>query len=249
MFQALPQLLAQEGATKISYLVSDFGATSSAVLLFVDQGLGLTDAAKGETVLVPPDATDLAPYIATATADGVDGLVTYLIGDGQVSLIQQLKSQGFDGLVSTQGGLLTQEMLDAAGSAANGMLVAGLYTPYTSTKVPGVKQFRQEMKSYDADLDPNDAALNAWTSMLVFEKVAQTLPTIDRASLQTAMGALDGLETGGVSPALTTTELSSVPLLSRLFNPTVTFSSIKKGKVVALEPGFFDPFLGEKVVE
>jgi branched-chain amino acid transport system substrate-binding protein len=248
MFQALPQLLAQQGAKKISYIIPDLGATTAAVLLFVDQGLALSGAEKGETVLVPPDATDLAPYIATGTADGVDGVVAYLIGDAQVTLVQQLRNQGYDGLIATQGGLLTQAMLDSAGSDANGMLVAGLYPPYTDTSVPGIKQFRKEMKAYDPDLDPNDAALNAWTSMLVFQDVAETLATIDRPSLQAAMGTLDGLDTGGITPPFTTTELGTVPLLSRMFNPTVTFSSIKKGKVKSLQPGFFDPFLGEKVV-
>jgi branched-chain amino acid transport system substrate-binding protein len=248
MFQALPQLLAEQGAKRISYIIPDLGAVTSAVLLFIDQGLALSGAEKGETVLVPPDATDLAPYIATGTAGGVDGIVGYLIGDAQVTLLQQLGAQGYDGLVATQGGLLTQQMLDSAGDAANGLLVAGLYTPYTSTKVPGIKQFRKEMKAYDPDLDPNDAALNAWMSMYVFEQVAETLPTIDRASLLAAMGAIDGLDTRGVTPPLTTTELSDVPLLTRMFNPTVTFSSVRKGKVKALEPGFFDPFLGEKVV-
>ena len=120
MFQALPQLLAQQGATKISYIIPDLGATSAAVQLFIDQGLALSGAEKGETVLVPPDATDLAPYIATGTADGVDGIVGYLIGDAQVTLLTQLESQGYDGLVATQGGLLTQAMLDSAGDSANG---------------------------------------------------------------------------------------------------------------------------------
>jgi branched-chain amino acid transport system substrate-binding protein len=249
MFAALPQLLAEQGAKKISYIVSDLGATTGAVLLFVDQGLALSGAEMGESVTVPIDATDLAPYIASATADGVDGLVTYLVGDAQVTLLQQLEAQGYEGLVSTQGGLLTQAMIDSAGDSAEGLLLAGLYTPYTNTKAPGIKQFRKEMKAYDPDLDMNDAALNAWMGMYVFEKVAETLPTIDRASLSAAMNAVEGLDTEGISPPFQTTVQSNVPLLARMFNPTVTFSSIKNGKVKALEPGFFDPFVGEKVVE
>ena len=56
------------------------------------------------------------------------------------------------------------------------------------------------MKAYDPDLDLNDAALNAWTSMYVFEQVAETLPTIDTPSLQAAMGALEGLSNTGPVP-------------------------------------------------
>ena len=50
-----------------------------------------------------------------------------------------------------------------------------------------------------------------------------------------------------LTPPLTTTTESTIPLLARMFNPTVVFSQVKDGKIVQTDKKFFDPFEGEFV--
>ncbi|MGH9030683.1 MAG: ABC transporter substrate-binding protein, partial [Acidimicrobiia bacterium] len=198
VFAALPQVLGEAGATDISYIVSDIGATTAAAVLFLDQGTELTGAQKGPEVLVPADAADLAPYVATGTADPVDGTVAFLIGEIESTLIRQIAESGFDGPVSTQAGLLTESILDDAGDAADGLLVVGPVVPFTNTKVKGIKMFRKDMAAYDDSLALNDSAVNSWLATYVFEQVAETLPTIDRDSVRDAMGRLVDFDTLGI---------------------------------------------------
>jgi ABC-type branched-subunit amino acid transport system substrate-binding protein len=246
IFAGLPQSLTLDGVNRISYIISDIGATTAAAVLFLDQGLALTDAEKGAEVRVPQDAGDLAPYIATGT-DGVDGVVGFLLGDQEATLLQQMQASGYDGKISTQAGLLTQDLLDKAGDAADGMLTTGIVTPFTNTKVKGVRMYRKDMKAYDSSLEMNDSSLNSWASMWVFERVASGLPTIDRASVLDAMGKVEGLDMGGITPPLTTTAPSGIPLLDRVYNPTVVFGEVKDGKIVQTDDRFFNPFTGEFV--
>ena len=249
VFSGLPAALGEEGATNVGAVIPDLGAATGAAELFLTQGATAAGVTLQPSVLVPPDATDLAPYVTSGTGGGVDGVVTVLIGDAYATLLQQVASSGYDGLQATQAGIVTAEVIEEAGDAAEGLLLVGATTPFTNTKVPGVKMFRKDMKAYDSSLALNDTAIVSWASMWVLERVAETLDTIDAASVLTAMGQVADLDMGGITPPLTTTAPSTVPLLERMYNPTVVFSSVKNGKIKQLEPGFFDPFVGEFVTE
>lgn len=153
----------------------------------------------------------------------------------------------YEGLQATQAGIVTADVIEQAGDAANGLLLVGATTPFTNTKVPGVKMFRKDMKAYDSSLPLNDSAMVSWASMWVLERIAADLPTIDAASVLDAMGKVSDLDMGGITPPLTTTKGTGIALLERMYNPTVVFSSVKNGKIKQLKPDFFDPFVGDFV--
>jgi branched-chain amino acid transport system substrate-binding protein len=247
VFTGLPAALGEQGAENVGAIIPDLGAATGVAELFMGQGATTAGVALNPAVLIPPDATDLAPYVASGTGDDVDGVVTVLIGDVYATLLQQVAASGYEGLQATQAGIVTAEVIEEAGDAAEGLLLVGATTPFTNTKVPGVKMFRKDMKAYDSSLPLNDTAIVSWASMWVLERVAEKLATIDAASVLDAMGKVNDLDMGGITPPLSTTEPSGIPLLERMYNPTVVFSSVKNGKIKQLKADFFDPFVGEFV--
>lgn len=247
VFTGLPAVLADQGAETIGSIIPDLGEITGVAELFMDQGASASGASLQKPVLVPADATDLAPYVASGTADDPDGLITVLLGDGYATLLQQMAQSDYEGLQATQAGIVTADVIEQAGDAANGLLLVGATTPFTNTKVPGVKMFRKDMKAYDSSLPLNDSAMVSWASMWVLERIAADLPTIDAASVLDAMGKVSDLDMGGITPPLTTTKGTGIALLERMYNPTVVFSSVKNGKIKQLKPDFFDPFVGDFV--
>lgn len=247
VFTGLPAVLADQGAKTVGAIIPDLGAITGVAELFMGQGATASGATLEPSVLVPADATDLAPYVASGTADDPDGVITVILGDGYANLLQQMAQSGYEGLQASQAGIVTADVIEQAGDAAEGLLLVGATTPFTNTKAPGVKMFRKDMKAYDASLPLNDSAMVSWASMWVLERVAATLDTIDAASVLDAMGKVSDLDMGGITPPLTTTQGSGIQLLDRMYNPTVVFSSVKDGKIKQLKAGFFDPFVGEFV--
>ena len=77
---AMPQLLAQRGATKIAVIISDFGPATDELLTFVQRGLALTNAVQGPTVRIAPGASDYAAAVKAATQPGVDGIAGFIAG-------------------------------------------------------------------------------------------------------------------------------------------------------------------------
>jgi hypothetical protein len=132
-------------------------------------------------------------------------------------------------------------LLGSRGDSANGLLVIGSFTPVDS-KAKGARMFRRDMHAYDGRLALTDLSLNSWAATWTFERVARSLETVDAPSVFQAMSTLRDFDMGGISPPLTTTQESTVELMPRMFNRTVTYNVVRNGRVVALEKGFKDPF-------
>src|SRR4029453_616156 len=57
---AMPQLLAEQGATKIAVIISDFGPATDDAVAVLQRGRALTSAASGPVVRVAPGTLDYA---------------------------------------------------------------------------------------------------------------------------------------------------------------------------------------------
>jgi branched-chain amino acid transport system substrate-binding protein len=235
-FIAMPQILADRGATKISLVYPDIPGSATATL-FVDDGIKKAGVENGGSVPVAADATDLTPAIAAATKDGVNGVVAFLLGDAQGTLLRQAKQQGVTAKLATASAFLTPSLLDSLGSTTDGVLVVGSTVPIT-TKTKGGKMFQKDMNAYNKKLAQTDLAAQNWLGAWVFERVANTLPEITAASVLDAMGKITDMDMGGLTPPLTTTTPFNSPdnpaynaLLTRLYNPTVVYEKVKNGKV------------------
>jgi ABC-type branched-subunit amino acid transport system substrate-binding protein len=242
----MPELLAEKGAKKISLIYPDIPGAAAAQL-FVDEGIKKGGAEDGGAVPVAPDATDLTPAIAAATADGIDGVVAFLLGDAQGTLLQTAEQQGVTAKLVTASPFLTPALLDSLGDVTDGLLVVGTTVPITK-KTKGGKMFIKDMKAFDKKLPQTDLAAQNWLGTWLIERVASTLPEITPAALLDAMGKLTDFDMGGLTPPLTTSKpfTSDNPtfssLLSRMYNPTVVFETVKNGKIF-LTKKKGDPFV------
>ena len=242
IFYGMPRLLVKDGETKISLIYPDLPAAASALPL-LDLALAKDNLKVVNKVGVALDATDLAPSIAAVTANGTDGIVGFVIGDATGKFFQGLGQSGYQGKVATVGVFITPEILKSLKSQLEGTLIVNNLTPATSTKVKGIKMFNKDMDAFKKGLSKSDSAVNSWAATWLFERVANTLPTIDSPSLLAAMGKLSNFDMGGITAPLTTTKAYAGPVsLPRLFNPTVVYGEIKNGKVVQTSKTFENPF-------
>jgi ABC-type branched-subunit amino acid transport system substrate-binding protein len=238
-FIAMPQILAKSGATKVSLIYPDIPGAATAKL-FVADGIKKAGVQDGGSVPVAADATDLTPAIAAATKGDTNGIAAFLLGDAQGTLLQQIKQQGVTAKLSTASAFLTPELLSSLGSTTNGLLVVGSTVPIT-TKTTGGQMFKKDMNAFNKKLAQTDLAAQNWLGTWVFERVANKLPEINAATVLDAMGKIQNMDMGGLTPPLTTTtpfNSTTNPayntLLTRLYNPTVVYEQVKNGKVYLL---------------
>ena len=242
-FLGMAKALADTGATKVSLLVPDLPAAAAAVPL-VQAAIERNGMKFQTSVSVPGDATDLAPQVATATANGTDGVIGLVIGDQNGKLFNELANTGYKGKIATASVFLTPEILTSLKTQLEGTLVVNLTTPTTTKGVPGIKLYLKDMKAFDNKLFKSDTSVFAWAAMWLFERVAKTLPEITPAAVLDAMGKLQNYDMGGIVPPLTTTQpfTGGVFDLPRLFNPTVVLAKIHNGQIVRTSAEFVDTF-------
>jgi ABC-type branched-subunit amino acid transport system substrate-binding protein len=252
LFQGMGQVLTETtGAKKLAFVVSDLGAAAEGFFrLFLDPGLKLAGAELvGDPVRVPVDATDMAPYVASATQDDPDGVLTFITGESGANFVAELRRSGYDGPVAVAPGLVTEELLGELGDAAKGLYGFSAFDAVTN-KAPGYRQYRKDMKAIGEPVELAERSINAWLGVRVFEQVAEGLATIDAASVLAAMGQVVDLDMGGITPPLTTTApavADGSPLLARIFNGTGVFVVAKGGKWKRspTTKTFFNVFTGE----
>jgi hypothetical protein len=239
---AMPQLLAKEGARTIGVLVTDFGDATNSVVSLVADGLRMTTAAGGPVVRVPIGVSDLTEYVQQATAGSVDGLVVFVATENRAAAFEALRAAHFQGKVVTQASLV-QPLLSRDDMSLDGTLLVGEFPPF-ETRLSGMREFQNDLLDRDVGLafEKDEGALNFWLAARVFQRVAAQVPHIDAASLLQALGNIQRLDTGGLTPPFTASTSSTA--YPRLFNPTVTFQRVEGGNVQWIGKGFFDPLAG-----
>ena len=245
IFYDMPRILAQAGSTKISLVYPDLAAAAQLVPI-VDLAATAAGVEVVNKISVPLDAADLAPQVEAATANGADGIMAVVIGDQTGRLIQGLDQTGYDGALTTASAFLTPALIKQLGKQLDGTFVVLNYPPSSAKKVPGIKAFNKDMKTFDKSLGLTDSALNSWLATYVFEKTVSGLDKITSASVLAALNATADVDTLGLTPTINFTapvKVAAFPL-PRIFNPTVVEAQVKKSKVVSLKspPEFVNPF-------
>jgi ABC-type branched-subunit amino acid transport system substrate-binding protein len=242
---AMPEVLAQHGATRIAVILSDFGTGTDDALTFIQRGLSLTPASAGPVVRVPQGATNLAPAVAAATRGGVDGIVGLVAGGPPGSVVQQLRSSSFRGGYATLASFGNAGLASDPNPSIDGTFVVSEFA-LPSSGGPGFRQFHRDMATESAPRAANDGTINFWLSAWIFEGVARSLSSIDAGSVLRSLEQLNGYSTGGITPPLTTTRTQD-PTLPRLFNSAVVLNTTQSGRLVSTRSQFFDVVVGRYV--
>jgi len=241
---AMPQLLAEQGATKIAVIISDFGPATDDALAVVQQGRALTSAATGPVVRVPAGTTDYTAAVAAATQPGVDGVVGFLAGGPAGSLVRQLRAAKYTGRYVTRAPWGTAPAASDPDPSIPGTLVVGNFPASTSGDA-GWTRFRRDLGlARGRPVTVDEGTVNAWLAARVFQRL---LEAVDPSWLKTAVLepiVYNGADnTGGLTPQLTSTPTEAAS--PRLFNRMVTFSVTRHGTRWPLDRRFFDPFRGQ----
>jgi ABC-type branched-subunit amino acid transport system substrate-binding protein len=240
---AMPQLLAQRGATKIAVIISDFGPATDDAVAVLQQGRALTSAVPGPVVRVMPGTSDYTAAVAAATEPGVDGVVGFVAGGTAGTLEGQLRAANYSGRYVTRAPWGSAPAASDADASIPGTLVVGHFPPPTSGDA-GWTLLRRDLHLSKRQLESVDeGTVNAWLAARAFEHL---LGSVDLVGLKTAVLEPivynSGNDTGGLTPPLSST--TSDAEFPRLFNRAVTFSVMRSGTREQLDKRFFDPFRG-----
>jgi branched-chain amino acid transport system substrate-binding protein len=246
VFRAMPFLLREFGARQVGVVISDFGDATDALLAAVEQGISGAGSIAGPVAFVPPKTSSLADAAAEMVRGGAAGVIGFLSDRGAGDLLRELRRAGFDGPYVTEAPVgVVQHASDA--DVGQSAFLVGQFAPVTAD-VPGMRQFRSDMDGAPggASLLRNEGAVNNWLSAWVLEQVVRRLDRIDAPSVLREMSRLDGLDTGGITPPLSTVQ--SGRLMARMFNPTVAFSRVFGANLPRrVDPGFVDVVDGHAV--
>jgi len=131
-----------------------------------------------------PDEKDFKPSILKAKAAGVDGFVFVAYASDAALLVQQIRGQGIDLPIVANGANATADFPALAGKAAEGVFVAGDFSP--DDPRPEVQAFAKKWRErYDEDLDY--FAVHAYDSMKLMAAVIE-LGGPDRKAIRDAFG-------------------------------------------------------------
>lgn len=244
VFAGLPIALEEQGARNQSFVVSDVGAATAAADAFLRWGADSAGAEVADTVLVPPDTSDFAAVSASALRGDTEGVNFFILGSGTGTLLKALRGADDDIPIVTGDGFLSRQLLDSLGDTAEGLLVlSGFHFDSDNGRL-----FQEDMAAYDDSLEVNDTSAEYWLPMWVLEQVLQDVDDPTAASVLEAMGKIEELDMGGMTPPLTTTAEVDLPggpiAMPRMFNPTVVVYEIVDGARQELDPDEFIPVFG-----
>lgn len=235
----LADALYRDGAKRQSIARVDL-ALASAIQTFANQGLAPHDAKIVSDISIPQGAPDMSAYVASATADDVDGTLVGLFGQDATNFIVALRQQAPDvtpGLVSTD----LDNLIKALGSDSDGMLVTSALLPNTS-KAKAVRQYKADLRAIGVK-DPGGYRKNAYAAVEVFAAVAKGLPDVNAPAVFDALPGVTDLDIGLMPPIQFAT--GGVGGLPRIFNPCTMYLKVKNEKQVPFVKDFVNPFTGE----
>jgi hypothetical protein len=105
---------------------------------------------------------------------------------------------------------------------ATGWTVGSIFTQPVQSSTWAT--FRNEMKNSPIDLTDPGTDENSWAATIAFGKVANEIKgTVTGPSLIAALNKTKSLSTGGLTPTIDFAKKNAGAVVSRVFNPTVTF--------------------------
>jgi ABC-type branched-subunit amino acid transport system substrate-binding protein len=222
--------LVQEGCKKIAGVRYDLAA-AAIVSQFLALGATSAGGAVPKDIKVPLTATDLAPQVAAATK-GSD-CVSVILGTASGLFVKSYVQSGAKTKLGSVVGNLTPQLAASTGGSSGPLEGAAITGYYPPTSDPAWKDFLAAAKG-DKGIDTtNGANETTWVAFKVFTEAAKQLPTISAAALVRELNTTSGIDTGGLTPALTWKASTALPIkgLDRIHNTTATELTIRGGQI------------------
>jgi branched-chain amino acid transport system substrate-binding protein len=208
----------------------------------VQQAVSAVGGVNAGTILLPATATDMTSFaaqIVNLKAQGVDCITS---PQSALALLKAARQLGSQAVFSYVDGTMSPQMLQSAGSLADGMALVGYLPPVTATDLPGVAQFVQQMAAASkagvanaSGANVDTIAENAWLSIYAVQAVARSVKgPVTNLSLLTALQHAKGINLKG----LVTDWSPSVPGPAgypRIFNPSVWLDVVQNSQSVLVQ--------------
>jgi ABC-type branched-subunit amino acid transport system substrate-binding protein len=235
----LAETLAEGGAKHIAMARVDIGP-ADALKGFSNNGLKRFHQMITRDVPVPPGAPDMSPYVANALKGGTDAIVVALPSQDAVNFVLAAR-QADPGikiaLIATELGDVLQQLK----GDANGVMETASDT--VALRNSAEKQYEKDMRAAGYH-DFTGFRLASYTSVLVFQKIAENLPAITAPAVLEALNHAQNLQTGLTAPLQYTK--GGVAGLPRVFNPCLFATKIAGGKQVPISGKFENAFTGKE---
>jgi ABC-type branched-subunit amino acid transport system substrate-binding protein len=239
----MAEWLAKQGKKHIVALVFDNAGGQNVVTFLSGELKALFPGTSLASVPIPVTSTDMTSYAAQAVSKHPDGVMLALPEPLTVGGIQQLRAQGYSGLIETPSTVLTPSAIKQLGSRT-GVQAAGCYS-YSSA---GYRAFTASMKAHQPSANAGDEALNGWIGVRAFQTVMnKSSQPLTRAGILAAFNAGNAFSSNGLTPTIDFTKPPGITGFERAFAPTAVNHVIKDGKLADVEPVQFLNFLTGKV--
>jgi branched-chain amino acid transport system substrate-binding protein len=231
----------EEGCKHVNAVVVEgAGAVVDPIMKNAAKAYGQT---LGKIVNLPAAAKDYSPQVAESTGENADCVIGIIAETQYQAFMPAWAQSGTKAKLYGVQGNLNQNAVKGYESVAEGDVIGG---PFPDLSTKPWADMRQALAQYGADksLDYDSiTALGDWNGYTAFAKIVEKMTgPINNKTFLEAASKTTHLETNGQVPTLDfTKEWTEGPKgFQRLFNRSVAFSKLEKGKVVPVSDKLYD---------
>jgi ABC-type branched-subunit amino acid transport system substrate-binding protein len=237
--------LAKAGAAKRVVAIYDSSvAPSSAGIAHINAWLQRAGFPKMIPVVAANTTADFSAAAAAMVAKHPTGMTMLMPQQDTPKILVAVRKAGYTGPVAQVSLSLTPTSLKAAGSAANGMLVASAQAPLADTSNPAVAAFLADMKRYQPGAEIDNFSEQAYVIEQLLAKVAARVsgPVTASSFAAAANGVTSPIDIGLIPPwkGAGASPVELYPGESRYKSYGVQEGVVKNGVIVGVG-GFVDP--------
>jgi ABC-type branched-subunit amino acid transport system substrate-binding protein len=208
----------------------------------VQQAVTASGGVNAGTVLLPQTATDMTSFAAQIVAMKADGVDCITSPQAALALLKAARQLGSQAVFSYIDGTMTPQMLQSAGTLADGMALAGYLPPVSATNIPGVAEFVSEMGAAAKAGIPNASAENVdpvsengWLSVYAVQAVAKSIQgPVTNTSLLNALKKATNINVKGIVPDWSP-GLPGPTGYPQITNPTVWLGVVKNSQTTLIQ--------------
>lgn len=196
----------------------------------------------GKIVIVPPTAQDYSSEVAQVTKDA-DCVVTVLSETPFTTWNRAWAQSGTTAHQYGNQGNLNEISAKGSEDATDGNVIGGMYPDISTSAWDEYRVALDESGLTNSGQDYNSlGGMGTWAAFAAFKIIAEGITgEVNAGSFFAAASATASLDLGGMVPVLDfTKEWDGLEGYQRLFNRSVVFSILQKGKVVPLTTEFED---------